>query len=165
MPIISHRSTPTVCGWASTRLHWRGYRISRTGSAEFATMASSLNCRRSIAACHRARSLDRVSSHCTHRESFNSSTIKIHGYAGDLQIYQHCLPQDMNTLGLRLTRCVKEVEIWMSSKLRLTCLEDGISLAWVAKTTRQQYRFNTNHKQRHRAIKYSSYGCLHGRCD
>ena len=39
----------------------------------------------------------------------------IHGYADDLQIYQHCLPQGMNTLGLRLTKCNKEIEVWMSS--------------------------------------------------
>ena len=45
---------------------------------------------------------------------------KIHGYADDLQIYQYCLPRDMNTLALRLTRCVEDIEIWMSSnRLRL----------------------------------------------
>ena len=72
-------------GWrfpsASTRLHWRGFhRISQTGSAEFGIMASSLNYRKSTAACHRDRSLDRFSSHCIHRESSHSSTIIISKY-------------------------------------------------------------------------------------
>ena len=44
----------------------------------------------------------------------------IHGYADDLQIYQHCFPQDMIPLGLRLTKCVENIESWISSnRLRL----------------------------------------------
>ena len=44
----------------------------------------------------------------------------IHGYADDLQIYQHCFPQDMIHLGLRITKCVENIESWMSSnRLRL----------------------------------------------
>ena len=39
----------------------------------------------------------------------------IHGYADDLQIYQHCLPQDMIHLGSRLTKWVESIESWMSS--------------------------------------------------
>ena len=44
----------------------------------------------------------------------------IHGYADNLQIFQHCLPQYMIHLGSRLAKCVEKIEYWMSSnRLRL----------------------------------------------
>ena len=51
----------------------------------------------------------------------------IHGYADDLQIYQHCLPQDTNSLSVRLTRCIDDIEIRMSrNRLSTECCKDRI---------------------------------------
>jgi hypothetical protein len=46
--------------------------------------------------------------------------LNIHGYADDLQIYQHCVPSDMDNLNSSFTSCLVEIQCWMSSnRLRL----------------------------------------------
>ena len=60
----------------------------------------------------------------------------IHGYADDLQIYQHCFPQDMVHLGSRLTKCVENIESWMSSnRLRLNVTKT--EFLWLGSLTRR----------------------------
>ena len=45
---------------------------------------------------------------------------RIHGYADDLQLYQHCLPSDMQDLNSGFTSCMDAIQCWMSSnRLRL----------------------------------------------
>ena len=97
-------------------------------------MASSLNCRR----CHRDRSLDRFSSHCTHREFSQSSTIMISKYTVTPTICRFtsiCLAQDMNMLMLRLqlTRCIEE--IWTSSN-RLCLNVSKTEFLWLGSPRR-----------------------------
>ena len=59
----------------------------------------------------------------------------IHGYADDLQIFQHCLPQDMTHLGSRLMKCVEKIESWMSSnRLRLNVTKT--EFLWLGSPTR-----------------------------
>ena len=44
----------------------------------------------------------------------------IHGYADDLQIYQHCFSTDMEDLNTRLSRCIEDIGVWMScNRLKL----------------------------------------------
>ena len=39
----------------------------------------------------------------------------VHGYADDLQLYDHCLPCDMDILSNRFSSCVDDIPEWMSS--------------------------------------------------
>ena len=44
----------------------------------------------------------------------------VHGYADDLQLYDHCLPCDTDILSNRFSNCVDDIREWMSrNRLRL----------------------------------------------
>ena len=44
----------------------------------------------------------------------------IHGYANDLQLYQHRLPSDVDSLNTRLIGCIEAIQGWMlSNRLKL----------------------------------------------
>ena len=59
----------------------------------------------------------------------------IHGYADDLQVYQHCLPSDMNTLNLRFIDCMEKIQSWMSSN-RLRLNTSKTEVIWLGSSRR-----------------------------
>jgi hypothetical protein len=53
--------------------------------------------------------------HLAHQNGF-----KIHGYADDLQLYNHCLTGDMGLLSQSMSSCIDDIRRWMlSNRLRL----------------------------------------------
>ena len=64
---------------------------------------------------------------------------KIHGYADDLQLYQHCLPTDVDMMKDCFSMCVEKIMVWMSSnRFRLNASKTEIlwlgSSRWLAET-------------------------------
>ena len=54
---------------------------------------------------------------------------KIHGYADDLQIYDHSRLEDIDTLSARLGHCVESIGVWMASnRLRLNAAKTEVIL-------------------------------------
>ena len=59
----------------------------------------------------------------------------IHGYADDLQIYDHCLACDTSQLTDRLTHCIEVIGRWMSSN-RLRLNASKTEFIWLGSTRR-----------------------------
>ena len=59
----------------------------------------------------------------------------IHGYADDLQIYDHCLACDTSQLTNRLTHCIEVIGRWMSSN-RLRLNASKTEFIWLGSTRR-----------------------------
>ena len=60
---------------------------------------------------------------------------KIHGYADDFQLYQHCLPTDVDMMKDCFSRCVERIMVWMSSnRLRLNASKTEI--LWLGSSRR-----------------------------
>ena len=60
---------------------------------------------------------------------------RIHGYADDLQLYQHCLPSDMQDLNSGFTSCMDAIQCWMSSnRLRLNASKTEV--LWLGSSRR-----------------------------
>jgi len=60
---------------------------------------------------------------------------KIHGYADDLQLYQHCLPDGVDRMKDGFARCVEKIMIWMSSnRLRLNASKTEV--LWLGSSRR-----------------------------
>ena len=57
----------------------------------------------------------------------------IHGYADDLQLYQHCLPRDSCTLSARFGSCMERIRSWMASQ----SIQNGSDMARINKKTGQ----------------------------
>ena len=61
--------------------------------------------------------------------------LKVHGYADDLQIFEHVFPQDVDDLVRRFQSCIDAVMSWMSNN-RL-CLNPGkTELIWLSSSRR-----------------------------
>ena len=64
---------------------------------------------------------------------------KIHGYADDLQLYQHCLPTDVDMMKDCFSMCVERIMVWMSSnRLRLNASKTEI--LWLLGSSRRLAR-------------------------
>ena len=62
-------------------------------------------------------------------------TFMIHGYADDLQLYQHCLPTDVDMMMDCFSMCVERIMVWMSSnRLRLNVSKTEI--LWLGSSRR-----------------------------
>ena len=62
-------------------------------------------------------------------------TFMIHGYADDLQLYQHCLPTDVDMMKDCFSMCVERIMVWMSSnRLRLNASKTEI--LWLGSSRR-----------------------------
>ena len=59
----------------------------------------------------------------------------IHGYADDLQMYDHCLTCDTSQLTNRLTHCIEVMGCWMSSN-RLRLNASKTEFIWLGSTRR-----------------------------
>ena len=66
----------------------------------------------------------------THQQGFF-----IHGYADDLQLYQHCLPRDSCTLSARFGSCMEKIRSWMASN-RLRLNPSKTEVIWLGSTRR-----------------------------
>ena len=68
--------------------------------------------------------------------------VMLHAFADDTQLYLHCRRDDMasTAVGLRLERCLLEVDHWMSSN-RLKLNADKTELLWAG--SRRSYPFVT----------------------
>ena len=61
--------------------------------------------------------------------------LQIHGYADDLQLYQHCLPTDVDMMKDCFSMCVERIMAWMSSnRLRLNASKTEI--LWLGSSRR-----------------------------
>ena len=59
----------------------------------------------------------------------------IHGYADDLQLYQHCASSDMDSLNIRFVSCLQGFEEWMSrNRLRLNASKTEV--IWLGSSRR-----------------------------
>ena len=59
----------------------------------------------------------------------------IHGYADDLQLYDHCLARDTAQLSIRLAHCIEVMGQWMSSN-RLKLNASKTEFIWLGSTRR-----------------------------
>ena len=59
----------------------------------------------------------------------------IHGYADDLQLYQHCLPRDSCALSARFSSCMERIRSWMASN-RLRLNPSKTEVIWLGSTRR-----------------------------
>ena len=60
---------------------------------------------------------------------------QIHGYADDLQLYQHCEPSDTNVLNSRFVDCLEAIQEWMSqNRLRLNASKTEV--LWLGSSKR-----------------------------
>jgi hypothetical protein len=59
----------------------------------------------------------------------------IHGYADDLQLYDHCLACDTAQLSIRLAHCIEAMGQWMSSS-RLELNASKAEFIWLGSTRR-----------------------------
>ena len=59
----------------------------------------------------------------------------IHGYADDLQLYDHCLACDTAQLSVRLAHCIEVMGQWMSSN-RLKLNASKTEFIWLGSTRR-----------------------------
>ena len=60
---------------------------------------------------------------------------RIHGYADDLQIYEHTLPSDMDAVSRRFAACVEDVMTWMASN-RLKLNSSKTEIIWFGSAPR-----------------------------
>ena len=60
---------------------------------------------------------------------------RIHEYADDLQLYQHCLPSDMQDLNSGFTSCMDAIQCWMSSS-RLKLNASKTEVLWLGSPRR-----------------------------
>ena len=60
---------------------------------------------------------------------------RIHGYADDLQIYEHTLPSDMDAVSRRFAACVEDVMTWMASN-RLKLNSSKTEIIWFGSASR-----------------------------
>ena len=60
---------------------------------------------------------------------------RIHGYADDLQLYQHCLPSDVDSLNTRLMGCIEAIQGWMLSN-RLKLNASNTEVMWLGSSRR-----------------------------
>ena len=59
----------------------------------------------------------------------------IHGYADDLQLYQHCASSDMDSLNIRFINCLQGIQEWMSrNRLRLNASKTEV--IWLGSSRR-----------------------------
>ena len=61
--------------------------------------------------------------------------LRIHGYADDLQIYDHTLPGDTDAVSRRFAACVEDVMAWMASN-RLKLNSSKTEIIWFGSATR-----------------------------
>ena len=62
----------------------------------------------------------------------------IHGYADDLQLYQHCASPDMDSLNTRFVNCLQAIQEWMSrNRLRLNASKTEVILVGVLETAEE----------------------------
>ena len=59
----------------------------------------------------------------------------VHGYADDLQLYDHCLPCDTDILSKRFSNCVDDIREWMSSN-RLRLNSSKTEVIWLGSRQR-----------------------------
>ena len=59
----------------------------------------------------------------------------IHGYADDLQIYDHTLPSDTDAVSRRFAVCVEDVVTWMASN-QLKLNSSKTEIIWFGSSTR-----------------------------
>jgi hypothetical protein len=63
----------------------------------------------------------------------------VHGYADDLQLYDHCLPNDIQFLATRFVRCVKDIQQLMTeNRLRLNASKTEMMWIGSGKTSGRQ---------------------------
>ena len=60
---------------------------------------------------------------------------RIHGYADDLQLYQHCLPSDVDSLNTRFIGCIEAIQGWMSRN-RLKFNASKTEVMWLGSSRR-----------------------------
>ena len=60
---------------------------------------------------------------------------RIHGYADDLQLYQHCLPSGMQDLNSGFTSCMDAIQRWMASN-RLKLNASKTEVLWLGSSRR-----------------------------
>ena len=59
----------------------------------------------------------------------------IHGYADDLQLYQHCASSDMVSLNIRFINCLQGIQEWMSQN-RLRLIASKTEVIWLGSSRR-----------------------------
>jgi hypothetical protein len=59
----------------------------------------------------------------------------VHGYADDLQIYDHCIPSDSSFLTARFLQCIDDVRLWMSCN-RLKLNASKTEFIWLGSSRR-----------------------------
>ena len=68
-------------------------------------------------------------------EGIRANGFHVHGYADDLQLYDHCLPCDTDILSKRFTNCVDDIREWMSSN-RLRLNSSKTEVIWLGSRQR-----------------------------
>ena len=60
---------------------------------------------------------------------------RIHGYADDFQLYQHCEPEDMDSINTRFANCFEAIQDWMSvNRLKLNASKTEV--LWLGSSKR-----------------------------
>ena len=102
------------------KMHSNGSSLtSQVGDNTYATTVGRLKYPWLNAAYLKARCSDR----CTYFVLFTADVFgivdehgfAIHGYADDMQIYDHCVVDDMHHLTSRLVDCIGSIGVWMTN--------------------------------------------------
>ena len=85
----------------------------------------------------------RCSDHCIYFVLFTADVFgiadehgfAIHGYADDMQIYDHCVVDDMHPLTSRLVDCIGSIGVWMTNN-RLKLNASKTEFIWFGSARR-----------------------------